>query len=236
MSHASDTTFNDTDQFPNQHITAGEYSRELGVIHHLMPYPHYASNPWDDLSALQSWLRGQPETMATWMFRDLPDDVGPDNWQNRRSQTYALALGAWRMDINGGYPRYVHPNYQHRTELEWTPVGDRWDHIRQVARLGTVEKQALATRFNLTPRSLWNVCDRNGWQWRALQREGQRRLGNTIACTVAWTALTIPACARRLGMPVRTVRRCATEYADVEVPPDPDSHSRGDGWRGVGDY
>lgn len=195
-------------------IPPKRFSEKHDVLHYMVPYEHFAYDPWDVLNELQSWLERQPDTRATWTWEDA-DTQSPCGCKPRWT-TMCRLLGAWPLNSkNSGATVWVNPYYGQLDELNWEPDADKVVHIFNSGAIGTQTITKVASRFNNWRNAINEICQHRDMPWGELRRYGKRRVANTVVVTKGWTGRSIASCARALGMPARTLRGWIDKHATV---------------------
>lgn len=207
------------------------FSNRLGCLHILMPYSHLKHDPWDYLLTGRRYLKNQPDTTSTWVWKEIPGMATYRAMSGRRHD-YAKLLGGWAMDKvnNNRTYRYVNPHYQHVDKLNWTPLEDRGTHWDSLAQFGVFSSRKAAARYDASKSSVLRHFERNGKSWKECRDMGREMVCNAVKCSVEWTDRTQKECAEALGIHEMRLSDWLRRYTTVDVPPRPCETQRADGW------
>lgn len=202
------------------YIGPAQYSNQVGLIHHLVPYEHLSSDPWDELHELQTYLKEMPRTSSTWNFAELPLPTNGIKAAGRLN-TLSMLTGSWPMMQTAKNCRWVNPYHPHVVggEIDWTPITDRYEHWTTMADLGLFSQAEAAARYNVHPITVEREFERNNDSWDARKRMGRQNLANTIVATREWTGRTLADMAGILGTP-RTTLSSLVRNNQVIPPPE----------------
>lgn len=195
-------------------IPPKRFSEKHDVLHYMVPYEHFAYDPWDVLHELQSWLERQPGTQATWTWDDADTD-SPCGCKPRWELMSRL-LGAWPLNSkNSGATVWVNPYYGQLDELNWKPDEHKFTHVLEAGALGLFTAEEVGNRWNVGRTTVQGYCQHRSIPWQELRDYGRRRVANTVLVTKGWTGRSVRDCAFALGVPPRTLYDWVYDHATV---------------------
>lgn len=203
----------------DRRVNQGAWSAKHDLIHYLVPFEHFAIDPWGTLNDVGAWLADQPDTSPTWHWSDVPAFNQNGNFAERR-RLFSRLLGAYRVRTSSSNPDlWVNPTYPQEPQLEWVPLADKTRFYREMALLGRWSGREAANFYNAPKNNAFQTLRAEGEAWSAWREYGKRRLANTVVLVTNWTDRTIPECAAILDVaPAKLQRWCRQDCTLGRVP------------------
>jgi hypothetical protein len=217
-------------------VSSGQYSprrwsAKHDVIHELVPFEHFTTNPWDQLETVRDYLRSEPEHSSTWRWQELDELDACPNYRPRR-RLFRDILGAWAYRTKGNaWSVFVNPYYSQLDAVEWTPDDHRMHHILRNGLLAKWTLSELADRYNLAINNMGTWIGRRGFEWDKIRAYGRVRIANTAKLAYYWTDRTRGEVAELLGISERTIHTWVSRHGTLDpVPQRPSESGIGSGW------
>lgn len=225
------TVYEYDDIYTGSHRSPRRWSAKHDVIHHLVPFDHFTTNPWDQLETLQTFLRELPDTASTWRFRDTPGLSAKLN-HTERIQVLTDIVGAWPITKEATLGTlWVNPHYPKLEHVEWVPDEHKMTHWLRTALVGKWTMRELSGRYGQNDSVLYTMFKHRGLTFGEAQAYGRQRLANTVTLTTEWTDMSVRACSRRLDVAHTTLRRWIDKHGTLDpVPERPSESGIGASW------
>lgn len=210
-----------------------EFATEHDLLEAFVPFESHPFDPLDVVGFINDRIEEKPQTAAH-IYQSTLFDAFEDAQTAlaRLSDTYFLAAGAWRANLNKAdvRNRYVNPEYVHaRSHASITAREQREAMLQRLASMGIHTRDVAATMFGVKEASVNRYITRWGVSWSSTRTAGTRRMARTWAVMNRWHGTPYSEIAEAFGVPEGTVTSSISRHVDFDSLPANPAGRRG--WR-----
>lgn len=207
------------------------WAEQEGLLAGLLPFNENDFDPVETLLAIRTVIEDTIHTTPNIYVTDVTEITGdsPSGLVSNLEPLFEYH-GSWQRAPENqketGPTRFVNPTYIHLDSLPETDYDTdeetRVEVSRRLVRFGMVTQDYLATRFNMSERSVQRLLKRNDIPWVEWKREGLTRLAKTVETIHKW-GYQYQTIAEAFDMSERRLRTFRSDYVpnDWEPPADP---------------